>query len=102
MPSGGPRILILSSFFTQGHGGTPESVLLLARELAQAGITSDVFCDKGLVRDAQLRRELPTTDDLESFSIQKPGIASYAALFVAGSWNKRAPLIVLRAARKGI
>jgi len=96
------RILILSNFFTQGHGGTPESVLLLARELAEAGIVSDVFCGKGLLRDAQLRQALPADDDPTGFSRQRPVMGSYAALFVAGSWNRRAPLIVLAAARKGI
>jgi glycosyltransferase involved in cell wall biosynthesis len=102
LPAGSRRILILSNFFTQGHGGTPESVLLLARELARAGIATDVFCNKGLLCDAQLRRELPAADDLAGFSAQRPDVASYAALFVAGSWNRRAPLLVLAAARKGV
>ena len=102
LPSGIRRILVLSIFFTEGHGGTPESVLLLARELAAFGIATDVFCNKGLLRDAHLRQVLPVADDAASFSALKPDTGSYTALFVAGSWNMQAPLMVLHAARKGV
>jgi glycosyltransferase involved in cell wall biosynthesis len=102
MASGGRRILILSNFFSEGHGGTPESVLLLAGELAACGFAVDVFCDKGLLRDAQTRDALPAMDDSAAFSSAAPDTVSYAALFIAGSWNKRAPLIALRAALAGV
>src|SRR5579872_2221697 len=96
------RILILCNFFSEGHGGTPESVLLLARELAGQGVATDVFCDKGLLQDAHLRQALPPADDDGSFSARRPHPGAYAALFVAGSWNRRAPQLVLRAAREGV
>src|SRR5258706_14782012 len=102
MPSGVRRILVLSNFFSEGHGGTPESVLLLARELAGQGLGIDVFCNKGLLRDVHVRQALPAADDGASFSLQRPDVSAYAALFVAGSWNRRAPLLVLSAVRKGI
>jgi glycosyltransferase involved in cell wall biosynthesis len=96
------RILILSNFFTEGHGGTPESVLLLAREMAVQDIGVDVFCDKGLTGAVQMRRALPAADDDAAFSTGAPQIGSYAAVLVAGSWNRRALPLVLRAALKGI
>jgi len=103
LPSfGNPRILVLSIFFTEGNGGTPESVLILARELASLGIATDVYCNKGLLRDAHLKRVLPPADDSASFSSQAPDVGSYGALFIAGSWNMQAPLLVFRAARGGI
>jgi glycosyltransferase involved in cell wall biosynthesis len=99
---GGHRILVLSNFFSEGHGGTPESVLLLAGELAACGVAVDVFCNKGLLRDAQMRDALPAMDDAAAFSSVTPDPGSYAALFIAGSWNRRAPLIALRAALAGL
>lgn len=98
----GRRILVLSNFFTQGFGGTPESVLLLARELPASAITVDVFCNMGLLRDVQVLDELPGADDAGAFSKAVPALDCYAAVFVAGSWNMRAPFLVLRAALAGI
>lgn len=102
MRPAGIRILVLSNFFTEGHGGTPESVLLLARELAVQNIAVDVFCNKGLTLDAQKRSGLPVAGDGRAFSSEAPNIDSYAALFVAGSWNRRAPFLVLRAVLSGV
>lgn len=102
MPLGARRILILSNFFTQGHGGTPESVLLLAHEMAALDIAADVFCDKGLIADVHLRRALPAAGDDTAFVARTPQIDSYSAVFVAGSWNRRAPILVLRAAAKRV
>lgn len=96
----GRRILVLSNFFSQGHGGTPESVLLLARELAPSAIAVDVLCDKGLVRNAQELQALPSAQT--AFSATAPALDAYGALFIAGSWNRRAPWLALRAAWKGI
>lgn len=101
MPQG-RRILILSNFFTQGYGGTPESVLLLARELATSGIMVDVLCNKGLLRNVHVLDALPAADDVGVFSKTAPPLGAYAAMFVAGSWNVRAPILVLRAALAGI
>jgi glycosyltransferase involved in cell wall biosynthesis len=98
MPPDGRRILVLANFFTQGHGGTPESVLLLARALADCGVVVDVFCDKGLLRNVGGLDTLPAADADAAFSANRPDVKSYAALFVAGSWNRRAPLIALCAA----
>jgi glycosyltransferase involved in cell wall biosynthesis len=102
MPPDGRRILVLSNFFAQGHGGTPESVLLLARALADSGIAMDVFCGQGLLRDAGRLAALPAADNPAEFSPQRPAVKSYAALFIAGSWNRRAPLVALRAALGGV
>jgi len=101
MPSNVRRILILSNFFAEGHGGTPESVLLLARELGGLGISVDVFCNKGLLRDVHSQQALPAAA-AEGFFTRAPDIGSYAALFVAGSWNRRAPRLALSAALKSI
>jgi len=98
--SAGRRILVLSNFFSQGHGGTPESVLLLARGLSSLDVATDVFCNKGFIHDVHLRDALPVTDDVFSQSV--PEMGSYAALFIAGSWNRRAPVVALRAALAGI
>jgi len=102
MPPEGRRVLLLSNFFTQGHGGTPESVLLLAREIAAYGIATDVFCGMGLLRDAHNREALPAANDNALFSTGAPDVRRYSGLFVAGSWNRRAPLVALRAALHGI
>jgi len=95
------RILILSNFFVQGHGGTPESVLLLARELGASGLGVDVFCNKGLLKDAQHRQTLPAADEVLSWAAAPP-MGDYAALFVAGSWNRSAPFLVVRAVLAGV
>jgi glycosyltransferase involved in cell wall biosynthesis len=95
------RILVVSNFFSQGYGGTPESVLLLARELAPSGIAVDVFCNKGLVRDAQNFDALPAADDPIPF-FAAPSVRDYAALFIAGSWSRRAPLLALKAVLAGV
>jgi|GEM_PF-1966315 len=102
MPHDGRRVLVLSNFFTQGHGGTPESVLLLARELAGRGMSVDVFCRNGLLRGVQAHDALPAASDIGVFSAEMPDTKSYSALFIAGSWNRRAPPIALRAAMEGI
>jgi glycosyltransferase involved in cell wall biosynthesis len=96
----GQRILVLSNFFSQGHGGTPESVLLLGRGLSALDVAVDVLCNEGLIRDIQMRNDLPATDDDFSHSI--PDVGSYAALFIAGSWNRRAPVVAIRAALAGV
>jgi glycosyltransferase involved in cell wall biosynthesis len=98
----GRRILILSNFFSQGYGGTPESVLLLARELTALGIAVDVFCGRGLLVDAQALDVLPAEDDAAVFSAARPKMNAYAAVFVADSWNRRSPLLALKAAWSGI
>jgi glycosyltransferase involved in cell wall biosynthesis len=96
------RILVLSNFYTEGHGGAPESVHLLARELRTFGIRVDVACNMGLLHDVQERAALPGVADHKAFSRKKADAAKYDALFVAGSWNTRAPLMVLSAVRAGI
>jgi glycosyltransferase involved in cell wall biosynthesis len=98
----GGRILVLSNFYAEGHGGTPESVHLLARELRSFGVRVDVACNVGLLRDVQECAALPTAADHAAFCRNKPDPAQYNALFVAGSWNPRAPLLVLKAVRAGI
>ncbi|HWU54341.1 MAG TPA: glycosyltransferase family 4 protein, partial [Rhizomicrobium sp.] len=45
---------------------------------------------------------LPAAGDDAAFSSRMPQIGSYAAMFVAGSWNRRAPFLVLRAALQGV
>jgi glycosyltransferase involved in cell wall biosynthesis len=103
MPPGGWRILILSNFFTEGHGGTPESVLLLARQLAALNIACDVLCNMGLCQGSGARDRLPRSDENAAFrSAGGLVLSDYAGLLVAGSWNLRAPLLVLRARLSGL
>lgn len=102
MLSHGRRILVLSNFFSQGHGGTPESVFLLARELAVTGLAVDVYCKRGLLKDAQALDALPSAQDDAVFLPEKPAIRIYSALFIAGSWNRKAPLLAFQAFTAGV
>jgi glycosyltransferase involved in cell wall biosynthesis len=102
MPPKGRRLLVLSHHFTEGHGGTPESVLLLARQMVPLGIACDVSCDRGLCRDAGTYQRLPRAEEGGVFEPSIPRLAGYGAIFVAGSWNRRAPLLVLRARLAGL
>lgn len=102
MPHDARRVLVLSNYFTQGHGGAPESVLLLARQMAPLGIACDVYCAQGLCRDAGRRETLPGPDEAHGFEKSGPSYADYGAILVAGSWNLRAPLAVLRARSAGL
>src|SRR5450432_1328161 len=97
MPSSGQRILILSSFFTEGHGGTPESVLLLARQLAAL----DLACN-GLCRNVGRLAQLPRAHDGTFAPAGALKLQDYGGVLVAGSWNRRAPRLVLRAWLEGL
>jgi glycosyltransferase involved in cell wall biosynthesis len=102
MPRDGRRVLVLCNHFTEGNGGTPESVLLLARQLDCLGIACDVSCDRGLCRDVGVRHQLPRAGEDNVFEPSIPPPAGYGALFVAGSWNLRSPAMVLRARLAGL
>jgi glycosyltransferase involved in cell wall biosynthesis len=102
MPSSGRRILILSIFFTEGHGGTSESVLLLARQLAALDLTCDVLCGKGLCRDAGALAQLPRAQDRTFEPTGALDLRDYGGVLVAGSWNRSAPWLVLRAWLAGL
>lgn len=103
MSEGARRILILSNFFTQGHGGTPESVLLLSRQFARLGLNCDVLCNRGLCRGAEQLEHLPSRGDNTAFVPSADlDLTCYEGVFVAGSWNMQAPAIVYRAVLAGI
>jgi glycosyltransferase involved in cell wall biosynthesis len=102
MPSSGRRILILSNFFTEGHGGTPESVLLLARQLAALDLACDVLCGDGVCRNVGRLARLPRARDGMFAPAGALELQDYGGVLVAGSWNRRAPHLVLRAWLKGL
>jgi glycosyltransferase involved in cell wall biosynthesis len=95
------RILIVTKSFRQGFGGTPESVLLLARNLSEIGVVCDVASDEGLTKEAHLLKELPSSGT-RGASLTNIAMESYAGLFIAGPWLFRALGLTLRAKLRGV
>lgn len=102
MPAAPARLLVLTHHFTHGHGGTPESVRLLAELAARVStIELDVLCAEGFFTNVARFADLPR----EPGQPVKPSalpLRDYAGLFVAGPWNRMAPLLVLRARLAGL
>ena len=98
----GARILIAAKFFSEGFGGTPESILLLARLLAPLGGVCDAVIPKGLTLDVQNLAGLPAFPGAGSIPRKSLDITRYDAVFVAGPWNFHALRIAARARQAGI
>lgn len=95
-----PRILILTNFFRYGFGGTPESVLLIARGLRGAGVIADVRSRHGLIEDAGSLADLPQTGG--GFSVPFAPITAYQGVLIAGAWIRFALPLALAARRAGL
>ena len=95
------RLLVVMKFFSEGYGGTPESVLLLARNLLPIGIVCDVITPAGLFRDIHALPGLPRRA-AAGLPRDQLDIGAYAALFVAGPWIWQALGLCRRARKAGI
>lgn len=95
------RLLIQCKYFSYGHGGTPEAVLLLARSLERTGIRVDVQAHDRFVADAGRLGDLPPFDPPAG---KRPTlqIAQYSSLIVAGAWIFEAVPAALAARRAGV
>jgi glycosyltransferase involved in cell wall biosynthesis len=93
------KILFVAQRFYQGGGGAPESLRLMANQLAAHGLSFDVF-DRGLLHPSIERlAQLPARDEpAEPFPDGRVG--EYGAIIVAGPWqNPRSVARVLRERR---
>jgi len=95
------RLLVVTKYFSEGYGGTPEAVLLLAHNLSLIGVACDVVSGSGLVCDIGRLTAIPkaTESGADAKTIE---IGRYAGLFVAGPWNLRALALSGAAKRAGI
>lgn len=101
MDRGPTRLLIVTKYFREGYGGTPEAVLLLARNLLSIGVSCDALSTRGLVRDVGLLDAIPKAIEVGA-SIGKLDLKRYAGLFVAGPWNLQALKSSYLAKRAGV
>lgn len=95
------RILVSAKYFSENYGGTPESVLLLARIFAAINVDIDVISPAGLFRSIRALTSLPkagASGEPSAFM----DIASYDGVFVAGPWNAQALSVAFRAYRAGV
>jgi glycosyltransferase involved in cell wall biosynthesis len=82
------RVLIVTQYFCEGNGGTPEAARLLACQMAEIGIICDVVCTQGFVPAAHQLDGLPADKESEVFRPrQQVSVTNYNAVFVTGSWN---------------
>jgi glycosyltransferase involved in cell wall biosynthesis len=95
------RILILCKYFSYGFGGTPEAVLLLARGLARNGITTDVEAHDRFIADAGALGDLPPLRP-PVIGAQRPDLAHYDGVIIAGAWIFGALPLALAARRAGL
>lgn len=96
------RVLAIAHRFTTGFGGVPESLLTLAHALRPAGVTLDVLSRNGFYADAGTLGALPPPAKPQGWrEVMARDITPYAALFVAGAWNRQALALALRARLAG-
>lgn len=93
------RLLVAAENFRQGWGGVPESIRLMACQLAPHGVTIDVF-ERGRlygdVGDLALLPEGALTGEPFSYD---GGIGAYDAILQVGPWQSAAHLRRLHAKR---
>jgi glycosyltransferase involved in cell wall biosynthesis len=102
MATNSRSILVAAHRFSRGFGGVPESILMLANELAAAGVRVDVICRDGLIADVGRLRELPAAGRLRLNEGWRIDPRAYQAVFVAGAWNPLALWLGIRARCHGI
>lgn len=90
------RLLVVANRFVQGHGGIPESILLLAQHLAGRGISTDVTSADGIFSSIEKFEDLPA-ERTQAGKQTTVSIGRYSGVLVAGSWNSRAIAMALRA-----
>ena len=84
-PASQPTVLFIVQNFTQGWGGAPESVRLMARRLSDLGVKSDVYDRGGLIADAGQYLTLPNTPtNTDPFDLPP---SNYAAILQMGPWQ---------------
>jgi glycosyltransferase involved in cell wall biosynthesis len=99
-----PRsILVVAHRFSLGFGGVPESILLLAKDLATAGVAVDVVCKDGILENVGRLNGLPAGGRRPALSeLLRIDLRAYRSLFVAGAWNPVALLLGMRARLAGV
>lgn len=80
------RLLISIIKFEQKWGGAPESVRLLARSLAPAGIDCDVVTNRGFRTDVANFEFLPAPGT-ETEQLLMERVGDYDAFLIAGPWQ---------------
>lgn len=95
------RVLVVMKFFSEGYGGTPESVLLLARNFASIGVFCDVITQKGLFPNVHKLAGLPKRGTAGE-STAPLNWGAYSSLLVAGPWIWQAIGLCRRARDAGI
>jgi glycosyltransferase involved in cell wall biosynthesis len=96
-------ILVVAHRFSLGFGGVPESILLLANDLATADVTVDVVCGDGFLSDVGRLKGLPTRGHALGFGeLLKLDLRGYRAVFVTGAWNPIGLLLGIRARLSGV
>lgn len=96
-----PRVLVGVQHFRQGWGGTPESVLSFAKYVADRGVGVDALTRDGMYRDVARLPDLPD----RAGELANPwsfDLRPYAAVYLAGAWNRIAPLLLAKARRRGL
>jgi glycosyltransferase involved in cell wall biosynthesis len=84
--SGAMKLLCLAQNFHQGWGGAPESIRLLARSLASAGVSVDVY-DRGDFHPAVEMMELLPRLGAPARRFSSAGFDRYSAIIIAGPWQ---------------
>lgn len=80
------KILCLAQHFRQGWGGGPESIRLLARSLAPAGFSVDVY-DRGDIHPSVEQLDLLPEPDAPAQAFSPDGFARYGAMIICGPWQ---------------
>jgi glycosyltransferase involved in cell wall biosynthesis len=94
------RGLVVAEHFVQGHGGTPESVLLLGRLLRGRGILLDIAAREGFQADLGALTALPA-DPSALAPLRNLALERYSFVFFTGSWNPLFPRYFWQARRAG-
>ncbi len=80
------KLLCLAQNFHQGWGGGPESIRLLARSLASAGVSVDVY-DRGHLHPGVENLELLPERRAPAARFTPENFEQYRAIVIAGTWQ---------------
>lgn len=92
------RLLFIVQQFRQGWGGAPESVRLMANQLQDAGVVSDVFDNGRCHHDIGTLQLLPEPG-CAALDFDAAQVGNYDALIIAGPWQKPGAIRRLLACR---
>ena len=97
------RILVVLRHFAEGHGGQPESILMLAKHLRPLEVEVDVVSQEGFCWSAAQFADLgATSTEQRRFRWAEAKRRHYAIVFIVGSWNPRSLAFALWSRRNGI